>query len=1322
MKFLEADKILKNWRRNILFLALICALILLSSGSASATSLNTTNLSNYSNIYVNVSNDEGVSFNTTGNGTYYIQNLSSPNGGFNAVHIANDSSYTLNYGGSTNTNNQSGTFYITDTGGRGYQDDGVLMLAVNGTIPDNFALHLIVNGYYWTPTGVLNAAPALSALHYGVTLDETFTKNDFLYGPQNWKPTGGNSNYPIFIGQDMDDAGNLFYLMFIDLHAGLLGSNYNGGDSQFINNGAIQVNYTFQNLQSLAAFNVYAWNWNTSQGQGMLWTNSILPGNTGGPSGYTVMGTPIPSASFTSSPSSDTNPLSVQFTDKSTGGAPLTYLWDFGDGHTSTEQNPVWTYSSSGTYKVTLTVTNEQGSNQITKNITVNSILTSASVSGGLYNTSLAVNLTSPDKNAQIYYTLDGSTPTTSSPCYTGPININSEGATTLKFIAVDGDLKSAVQTEVYTLDLTTPTVTVNPAGGNYNTAQNITLTTADNGNTTTYYTTDGTDPKSSNTRTVYSKPVQIHSSTTLKYAAVDAAGNWSPIYTADYNMVDITAPVASADIPSGSYTTNQNVALSAVDEMDPNPQIYYTLNGTTPTVNSTLYYLPVPINLVGTTVLRFIAVDNAGHVSDVITRVYFLDKSSVSGTWNSNLIDTNNIEYNSIAMDSKGYPHIAYYQNAISGGDPQLKYAYEDKNGWHIETVESSGSGSGAYVSLVLDSQGNPHLAYEDIFGGATPYMLRYAYRDSTGVWHISTLTTSYAGNTRGDQIEGINLVLYNDQPRISFYNDTGGKIEYMYQNGASWVTETVATNGGPYDSLALDSSGNPYISYYSISPQSGYASLRYAQRTADGIWKAVIVDNSAYYVGKWNSLALDSSGNPYISYIWNSTSLKLAYWNGTQWITETVSNLKSAASKLVLDQSNNPLIVYQDYISKNLEYAYKEGSKWIIINIDSANGAFGQISLALNASGVPNVSYESTDYNLRYAYLVPFEVNASLAGDTYNTTKMVNLISTEGTVIYYTKDGSDPRTSPTRIKYTSPIMVNNTMALQFAAEDSADNWSPIYTETYTIIDDIAPTASANIPSGLYNTAQSVVLSMSEIGSIYYTTNGDTPTTSSTRYTGPISVGSTTTLKFLAVDGVGNPSQVYTMVYTIDKTAPTASASVSSGSYNAAKNVTLKMSEAGTIYYTRNGAAPTTSSTKYTGLISITSSTTLKFLAVDSAGNKSPVYIVNYVIDKTAPKVSSTYPKKSTTGISRTKTMYIKFSESIKSSINWSKVYIKNLKTGKKVSISKSISGNTMYLKTGKRSAYTWYQIYIPASAIKDSAGNNLAAGYSFKFKTGRY
>ena len=69
----------------------------------------------------------------------------------------------------------------------------------------------------------------------------------------------------------------------------------------------------------------------------------------------------IPVASFSASPTSGAHPLSVTFTDKSTG-FPESWNWEFGDGSTSTEQKPVHTYSEAGKYTVNLTATNLAGS------------------------------------------------------------------------------------------------------------------------------------------------------------------------------------------------------------------------------------------------------------------------------------------------------------------------------------------------------------------------------------------------------------------------------------------------------------------------------------------------------------------------------------------------------------------------------------------------------------------------------------------------------------------------------------------------------------------------------------------------------------------------------------------------------------------------------------------------------------------------------------------------------------------------------------------------------------------------------------------------
>ncbi|MCK4676495.1 MAG: PKD domain-containing protein, partial [Bacteroidales bacterium] len=71
-------------------------------------------------------------------------------------------------------------------------------------------------------------------------------------------------------------------------------------------------------------------------------------------------------SAFTASPTIGDAPLTVNFTDQSTNN-PTSWNWDFGDGGNSTEQSPSHTYNDMGLYDVTLTATNEHGSDTETK-------------------------------------------------------------------------------------------------------------------------------------------------------------------------------------------------------------------------------------------------------------------------------------------------------------------------------------------------------------------------------------------------------------------------------------------------------------------------------------------------------------------------------------------------------------------------------------------------------------------------------------------------------------------------------------------------------------------------------------------------------------------------------------------------------------------------------------------------------------------------------------------------------------------------------------------------------------------------------------------
>ncbi|QSZ66559.1 PGF-pre-PGF domain-containing protein [Methanofollis aquaemaris] len=242
-------------------------------------------LPDYRHIHVQVANDGGARFDTFGNDTYYIK---CDGGGLNAMHVTTDPE--VRKGQVTNSPDQSGTIYFTNTGGRGYNDEVVLLLAVNGTIPDDFAVHITSSGYRWSP-GSLDDKEYVEG-----AVDETFTRDDFIYGPQLWRPSPKPDNYPIFDGQDMSDTENTFRLMFVDLGVGHI-----SGDSNTTDLGAARVDYTFENLETFAAFDIYGYCKASNQDDGISWTNCV----TGvGSSGYTVRGIPRVVTALTLAPTS----------------------------------------------------------------------------------------------------------------------------------------------------------------------------------------------------------------------------------------------------------------------------------------------------------------------------------------------------------------------------------------------------------------------------------------------------------------------------------------------------------------------------------------------------------------------------------------------------------------------------------------------------------------------------------------------------------------------------------------------------------------------------------------------------------------------------------------------------------------------------------------------------------------------------------------------------------------------------------------------------------------------------------------------------------
>ena len=134
------------------------------------------------------------------------------------------------------------------------------------------------------------------------------------------------------------------------------------------------------------------------------------------------------------------------------------------------------------------------------------------------------------------------------------------------------------------------------------------------------------------------------------------------------------------------------------------------------------------------------------------------------------------------------------------------------------------------------------------------------------------------------------------------------------------------------------------------------------------------------------WNSLVLDSSGYPHISYSEaSSEDLMYAHWDGTEWQIETVDSEGNVGitNSLALDSSDNPHISYYDWTNENLKYAFWNGSSWEIETVDSAGDVGGSTSLALDSSDNPHISYckyYPNNDDLKYAYFSPLGIEDDL------------------------------------------------------------------------------------------------------------------------------------------------------------------------------------------------------------------------------------------------------------------------------------------------------------------------------------------------------
>ncbi len=185
-------------------------------------------------------------------------------------------------------------------------------------------------------------------------------------------------------------------------------------------------------------------------------------------------------------------------------------------------------------------------------------------------------------------------------------------------------------------------------------------------------------------------------------------------------------------------------------------------------------------------------------------------------------------------------------------------------------------------------------------------------------------------------------------------------------------------------------------------------------------------------------------------------------------------------------------------------------------------------------------------------------------------------------------------------------------------AAADSADTVAP----TTSISCNGSPCLSTT-----YSGTVTVALTATDLGSgvatARYTTDGSTPTLSSTAYTGPFQLTAPATVEYRSWDIAGNVeaanSQSISVQETTDTTPPVTTiacngATCSTTPYVGTVTVALSATDnpggwgVAATYYTTDGSTPTTSSTAYSGPFALTHSADVQFFSTDLAGNAEQV------------------------------------------------------------------------------------------------------------------
>lgn len=295
----------------------------------------------------------------------------------------------------------------------------------------------------------------------------------------------------------------------------------------------------------------------------------------------------------------------------------------------------------------------------------------------------------------------------------------------------------------------------------------------------------------------------------------------------------------------------------------------------------------------------------------------------------------------------------------------------------WNLSVVDTNATGC---TSLALDSQGQPHIAYQK------NKTLNYIYRSCTAkgcTWNAPQIIDSTS--TSGYQC--VLKLSQSDQPRIAYTISNPSELKYATFSG-SWSIETLGTDQQRNISMVLDRNDDPHIAYYDAG---GDGALKYVYKIGAGTWTYVLVDDDVYLT--YTAIAFAPGAHedyPYIAYTKGTDKIYFANKNSSSgmpactaagWYCDQIDTQNANAIALEIENvsgKGNPYarIVSFSQTTGKLQYIQQDSLGWQIdqqIGLQS-HALGGNPSLAFTNEGKPAISYTDTNQgDLKFAVLDP-------------------------------------------------------------------------------------------------------------------------------------------------------------------------------------------------------------------------------------------------------------------------------------------------------------------------------------------------------------